>query len=390
MLAVLLGLEANRQWLACAQVDIFTDHAPLVPLLKSNRETNPGLERWRRRMQYFQVRNIRYISGPLNTSADFLSRLGQDQETAENDTSSDVGIPDAIKDMPSVVAVSLDPDDKSDEPEGDWYELVPPQDTKLYDEQCKDQECCILYDLVLHEKRARCGEEATSEQRTRKRSKASTKTKSETHPEPKPEIPGYLRSFARICDIVDDYLVATSPTTDELVPVVPESMRPELLKLAHSAPESGHMRMPKLYQLLSMKCTWPRMNRDIRRFLNACTTCTAVNPGLAYKPEWRCDVPSKPMQTLHMDFAKFANKDPMYALVVTCAFSRHIWALPITSQDALTQIAELTKGIIAQHGYPRCIVTDAHATYLSNEFRSWCEINGIEHKPGPGYSRTRN
>ena len=385
-LAVLLGLEANRQWLASAQVDILTDHAPLIPLLKGNKETSPRLERWRCRMQYFQIRSIRYIPGPLNTSADFLSRLGQEPQTPEDDTASDVGIPDFIKDMPGVVAVSNDAHHHDQEQEGDWYELIPPKDAKLYNEQCSDSECCTLYDLVQHEQKARNIGETLNTQRT----KTNAKPKPTTTSEPEQKAPAYLRSFARICNIVDDHLVAMSPVTDQYVPVVPKSMRAELLKMAHSTPESGHIRMPKLYRLLSTRCTWPRMRRDINRYLDTCTTCTTVNPGLAYKPEWHFEAPSAPMQTLCMDVAKFANKDPMYALVITCAFTRYIWAIPINSQDAVTQITELTKWVISQQGYPQCIITDAHATYRSNEFRAWCESNGIEHRPGTGYNHTHN
>ena len=58
--------------------------------------------------------------------------------------------------------------------------------------------------------------------------------------------------------------------------VVPSSYRPEVLRIAHETPLSGHLSVSKTYLKLLKNFYWPTMKRDVVRFCRSCHMCQKV------------------------------------------------------------------------------------------------------------------
>ena len=57
---------------------------------------------------------------------------------------------------------------------------------------------------------------------------------------------------------------------------VPSSYRPEVLRIAHETPLSGHLSVSKTYLKLLKNFYWPTMKRDVVRFCRSCHMCQNV------------------------------------------------------------------------------------------------------------------
>lgn len=53
--------------------------------------------------------------------------------------------------------------------------------------------------------------------------------------------------------------------------VIPQSLRQLLLQTAHDT--SGHMGVKKTYTLLLKRFFWPKLKRDVSKYIQSCHTC---------------------------------------------------------------------------------------------------------------------
>ena len=55
-------------------------------------------------------------------------------------------------------------------------------------------------------------------------------------------------------------------------------LRETLLREHHDAAMGGHFGASKMYQLLGRTAFWPRMWKDVQRYIEGCDTCHRVKP----------------------------------------------------------------------------------------------------------------
>ena len=97
--------------------------------------------------------------------------------------------------------------------------------------------------------------------------------------------------------------------------VVPQRGRRAVLEELHV----GHLGMSKMKSLARMYVWWPGMDRDIKRMVQECGNCQAVQsmPPLAPLHPWKWS--TRPWSRLHLDFAgPFLGK--MFLVLVRCPF----------------------------------------------------------------------
>jgi hypothetical protein len=97
------------------------------------------------------------------------------------------------------------------------------------------------------------------------------------------------------------------------------SVRLLLLQESHGVGLTGHFGQKKTYELLSDHFYWPKMRRDVIRFVERCVTChkakSKLNPHGLYTP---LPAPKIPWEDISMDFilglSKNKNREILFLL----------------------------------------------------------------------------
>jgi len=146
------------------------------------------------------------------------------------------------------------------------------------------------------------------------------------------------------------------------------------LQEAHGGGLMGHFGMKKTEDVLASHFFWPKMRRDVERYVSRCTTCnkakSRLNPHGLYMP---LPVPSVPWEHISMDFVlglprTKRGRDSIF--VVVDRFSKMAHFIPCHKSDDATKVADLFfREIVRLHGVPNTIVSDRDAKFLSHFWR---------------------
>ena len=137
----------------------------------------------------------------------------------------------------------------------------------------------------------------------------------------------------------------------------------------------GHFCGKKTENVLVTHFFWPKMRRDVERFVGRCTTCQKAKSHL--KPHGLCMpllVPSIPWADISIDFIlglprTKRGRDSIF--VVVDRFSKMAHVIPCHKSDDVVHIADFFfKEIVRLHGMPSTIISDRDAKFLSHFWRT--------------------
>jgi hypothetical protein len=152
------------------------------------------------------------------------------------------------------------------------------------------------------------------------------------------------------------------------------------LQEVHGDGLMGHFGVKKIEDVLTAHFFWPKMRRDVERYVSRYTTYnkakSRLNPHDLYMP---LSVPSVHWEDISMDFVlglprTKRGRDDIF--VVIDRFSKMAHFIPCHKSDNASHVADLffTK-IICLHGVPNTIVSDRDAKFLSHFWRTlWFKL----------------
>ena len=154
--------------------------------------------------------------------------------------------------------------------------------------------------------------------------------------------------------------------------IIPPPGREQLLQALHE----GHPSITRMKALARSYIWWPSIDAEIELAVRSCDACQMVqksaSPSQLHPWEW----PGKPWTRLHIDYAgPFEGK---MLLVIVDSHSKYIDVHAVSSATSTSTIGKLRQ-TFATHGLPCSIVSDNGTAFTSQEFKLFCDVNGIKH-----------
>src|SRR4051812_32513911 len=147
----------------------------------------------------------------------------------------------------------------------------------------------------------------------------------------------------------------------------------------------GHFGREKTLLMLADHFYWPRMRRDVDRFVRRCIVCNTskskLKPHGLYTP---LSAPTTPWEDISMDFVLGLPRtkhghDSIF--VVVDRFSKMAHFIPCHRSDDASHIATLFfREIVRLHGLPQSIVSDRYVKFTSYFWKTVMAKLGVKLK----------
>jgi len=156
--------------------------------------------------------------------------------------------------------------------------------------------------------------------------------------------------------------------------VIPKQLRAAVMNIGHE----GHLGVVSMKQLLRTKVWWPKLEKDVEKYVKTCDGCQLVSRPDPPEPITSTELPEGPWRVVAVDF-----QGPLpsgeYLMVVVDYYSRHYEVHVMTTITAEKTIERL-EAIFARHGLPEALYSDNGPQFIADKFKVYMQENGIKHR----------
>jgi hypothetical protein len=163
------------------------------------------------------------------------------------------------------------------------------------------------------------------------------------------------------------------------------TLRTFLIDMAHTPPLAGHGGVNRTLRLLTRHFWWPKIIRDVTKFVCECPSCQAVKarrtkPNGLLQP---LPIPHQKWWTVTMDFVVELPPTPNgnnAILVFVDKLTKMIHLAPTTTNCNAQEAANLfVQNIIRLHGVPRMLISDRDTRFRATFYREVMARLNIQH-----------
>ena len=320
-LAIVFGCERFHQYLYGKEVEIESDHKPLEAIFtKPIAKAPPRIQRLLLRLQHYHLK-VKYVPGKLMFIADTLSRAHLDTTCTKQ------GIPDAEIEM---------------------------------------QVHLLVANLPISEQRLTEFQEATKADPSLQAVAQLTK---QGWPNHKKNVPAEAKPywcFKEEIHEADGILFKGNKM------IVPEQLRPEMLKRIHES----HLGIEKSKRRARDILYWPNMNAEISELIANCSSCLKHRKNNTKEPLIPHEVPDRPWQKIACDLFTLGGKD--YLLTVDY-YSKWVEIGLLRDSTASSEVITQLKSLFARYGIPEEVISDNGPQFASRKFKQFAESWEFKH-----------
>ncbi len=147
--------------------------------------------------------------------------------------------------------------------------------------------------------------------------------------------------------------------------------------------ESGHGGFAKTYNKIASTYYWPRMSREIKKFVLTCDICQKTKPRrhAPYGLLQPIPIPTRPFEVITIDFIpELPNSNEIdNILVVVDKLTKYGIFIPTTTKITEAETANLLfKHVICDYGLPRQIISDRDSKWTGSFWKEICTIMKIK------------
>lgn len=183
----------------------------------------------------------------------------------------------------------------------------------------------------------------------------------------------------------DDGLLFWEDWEGNLRLYVPKDLRVEIMTEDHESPSGGaHSGYHKAYNRLALTYYWPRMGREVRKFISTCDICQKAKPKrhAPFGMLRPIPIPSRPFEMISMDFIPelpMSKTGHNNILVIVDKLTKYGTFIPCdTSIDAEGTARLVFEHIITRFGIPFHLVADRDPKWAGPFWEQICKSMGIK------------
>ena len=320
-LAIVFGCERFHQYLYDKEIEVESDHKPLEAIFaKPIAKAPPRIQRLLLRLQHYHL-NVKYVPGKLMFIADALSRAHLET------TNTNQGIPDAETEM---------------------------------------QIHLLVANLPISEQKLKEFQEATRADQSLQTVAQLTK---QGWPDHKNKVPADAKpywSFKEEIHEADGILFKSHKM------IVPERLRPEMLKRIHES----HLGIEKSKRRARDILYWPNMNAQITDVIAKCSSCLKHRKNNTKEPLIQHEVPDRPWQKIACDLFTLGGKD--YLLTVDY-YSKWVEIGLLRDSTVSSEVITQLKSTFARYGIPDEVISDNGPQFSSRKFKQFADSWEFKH-----------
>jgi len=171
--------------------------------------------------------------------------------------------------------------------------------------------------------------------------------------------------------------------------VLPLKYREKILRMHHEEPWAGHMGQFKTTERIASSYWWPKMRRDIIKWVKSCAKCQEHSRKKEKKKgKLKPITATRPFELVGMDIIqalKTTARGNQHVLVLTDYYTKWVEAFPIKNMEAETIAKILVREIIVRHGVPERVITDRGSQFMAKVYREIAEMVQMKHSPTTAY-----
>ena len=341
-LAIVWATKHFRPYIEGMEVSIRTD-CQALQWMKEAKDVTGRLARWAMHLTAFQIKEINYRPGKINTNADSLSRYPPPDSTSSNG--------EELSEIQTVINL--------------W------QSTNILDgiktEQQKDKKLKPIIDELV----------------------AS----------PTPTFSSNRSAYVLINNLLYKIRKSNKNQDHRVISnkhllVIPSSMQNDLITWAHDHPMAGHAGRTKTMYRLSSRVFWAAMRRDVYKYVQTCTLCQQYkynNQPLAMP--MKLHTVTEPWHTIGIDIMgpfPITQRQKQYLLVIVDYFTRWIEVFSLRTTTANTIANVIINEVFCRYGMPTFILSDNGPQFIADLFAETCKSLGIRQKLTANYHPQTN
>jgi exonuclease III len=176
--------------------------------------------------------------------------------------------------------------------------------------------------------------------------------------------------------------------------IIPESLRAWVLWQAHNIPLKAHQGRTRIEAELGPRVFWPRMTKDIRRWVKCCSCCIRRKTPRPMRAGFTEPVLATfPNQILAIDIVGkmvLSEDGNLWMLTMIDPFTRWPVVVPIPNRTSEVIAEAIYRYWICEKSVPRRILSDQGRELVSKGVQRLCDKLGISRVHTGGYNPTGN